>query len=51
MNKDLAMVKRIRLAAEKQCNKCELQDGKYCSWWKEQRIGKPPCQQSKENGD
>lgn len=45
MNKeDKAMVKRIKLAVEKQCNGCEFQDGKYCSWWKEKRIGRPPCQ-------
>ena len=45
MNKeDMAMVKRIKLAVEKQCNKCEFQDGKYCSWWKEKRLGNPPCQ-------
>ena len=46
MNKrDRDMVKRIKAAVEKECTGCEFQDGKYCSWWKKQRTGQPPCQQ------
>ena len=51
MNKESEnMVKRIRIALEKECSVCEYQDGKYCSWAKKKRIGCPPCQQGDNHG-
>ena len=45
MNKeDQEMVARIRAAVEKECDGCEFQDGKHCSWWRSNTTGKPPCQ-------
>lgn len=42
---DKAMINRIKLVAEKQCNKCKYQEGKYCSWWRDKGQNKiPPCQ-------
>ena len=38
------MVERIKAAVERECAGCEFQDGKYCSWSKRRRIGRPPCQ-------
>ena len=41
------MAKRIRDAVEEQCTNCEFKDGKYCSWSKKKRTGRPPCQEGK----
>ena len=41
------MAKRIRDAVEEQCTNCEFKDGKYCSWSKKKRTGRPPCQAGK----
>ena len=41
---DREMANRIRKAVEKECTGCDYQDGKYCSWSRKSRIGRPPCQ-------
>ena len=46
---DQEMVDRIRAAVEKECDGCEFQDGKTCSWWRTDTQEPPPCQNKSEN--